>query len=119
MPKKSAVQLQREIDAALAQPSGGKRSHATKKRMHITLSQSDSDDGYVTVYCDDKKACRDDQSIEGSNWETPRDMDGGYAIIQDRPSLVADLTRKGYDVDDSEYSPPNKEDMKRWAEAEY
>ena len=42
-------------------------------------------------------------------------MSVAYASILARPGLVADLTREGYDVDDSEYSDPGEEDLAYWS----
>ena len=83
--------------------------------MRIRISSSDDDDGSVLVECDDQEACRNDQSIEGSRWETPRDMDIGYASILDRKGLVAHLQAEGYEVDDSDYSEPTDEDLAYWS----
>lgn len=74
--------------------------------MKIALDNMDKDDGTVTVYCDDQQAAIDDQSIEGSMWEAPGDLDVAYAVICDRPGLVEALEADGYEVDTSEYSPP-------------
>lgn len=82
----------------------------------IQLSQSDDDDGTVTVYCDDPCAAEHDQSIEGSSWEAPRDMDIAYATISDRIGLVVDLESQGYRVDASEYCEPGEDDLARWSE---
>ncbi len=82
-------------------------------KMSIRIETSDDDNGMVTLYCDDQEACRDDQSVEGSRWETPGDMDIGYASVMDHPGLLASL-EKEYDVDSSEYSPPEPEDLARW-----
>lgn len=84
------------------------------EKMPISLSQSDDDDGMVTVYCEDQERAREDQSIEGSHWECPRDMSVAYATIMDRPGLVADLEKAGYEVDDSDYSKPDEADLAYW-----
>lgn len=83
--------------------------------MRISLSLSDDDDGSVTVYCEDQEQAKHDQSIAGSCWEYPKDMNVAYASILARPGLVAELTREGYDVDDSEYSDPDGEDLAYWS----
>lgn len=75
--------------------------------MNIKLDNLDRDDDSVLVTCDDQDAARDDQSVEGSHWECPSDMNIGYAIIGDRPDLVEALEKDGYEVDDSEYCPPD------------
>jgi hypothetical protein len=77
--------------------------------MKIKLDNMDRDDGSVLVTCEDKDAAENDQSIEGSHWECPRDMDCAYAVISDRPGLVEALEKQGYDVDASEYCEPDEE----------
>jgi hypothetical protein len=96
------------------QPSMWFRVVVTSEPMVIRLSNSDDDDGAVLVMCDDPGACDDDQTIDGSSWETPSDMSEGYTMLQDRPSLVAELEAQGYEVDDSGYSAPDDEDMRFW-----
>ena len=83
-------------------------------KMAISLSTSDDDDGMVTVCCGNQERATEDQSIEGSNWECPGDMDVAYASICDRVGLVAALEAQGYEVDDSEYSEPTDEDIAHW-----
>lgn len=47
----------------------------------------------------------DDQTIDGSSWETPPDMPGfAYTIIMDRQGLAEELESQGYVLDQSEYS---------------
>jgi hypothetical protein len=75
--------------------------------MKIKLDNCDDTDDMVTVWTDDKQAAIDDQSIEGSRWEAPSDMEGAYAIIQNREGLADDLRKEGYEVDDSEWGPPD------------
>lgn len=86
-----------EIESAYGDPDA----------MKIKLDNQDHTDGMVLVTCADKDAARDDQSIDGNNWECPRDMDIAYAIISDRPGLVAELEKQGYDVNTDEYSEPD------------
>lgn len=74
--------------------------------MKIKLDNLDGEDGMVTITCDDRQAAIDDQSIEGSLWEAPSDMNVAYAVVCDRPSLTADLEKEGYELDVDEYSPP-------------
>ena len=74
-------------------------------KLKIKLDNLDHDDVMVSVYCDDKEAAKFDQSIMGSMWEAPSDMDIAYAIIDDEPDLVKKLEAEGYDVDDDEYCP--------------
>ncbi len=81
--------------------------------MKITLDNMDKDDGSVTVYCDDQEAALHDQTIEGSRWEAPGDMNVAYACIMDRIDLLEVLKAEGYEVDDSEYVSPTQEDLDR------
>lgn len=73
--------------------------------MKISLDNLDHEDGMVTVFCVDREAAIHDQSIEGSRWEAPGDLDVAYAIICDRPGLVEALEADGYEVDVTEYCP--------------
>lgn len=87
--------------------------------VRVSLSQSDDDDGTVTVYCDDQRQARLDQSIslngQSARWECPRDMDVAYASLTNFYDLEKALTEAGYEVDASEYSPPDAEDLAYWA----
>lgn len=73
----------------------------------IKLDNMDSDDGTVLVTCEDSDIKEERQSIQGSNWEAPSDMSGAYAMISDAQDLVSILEKEGYDVDSSEYCPPD------------
>jgi hypothetical protein len=75
------------------------------KKLKISLDNQGDGSETVMVYCDDKEAARNDQSIRGSRWECPGDMDVAYAAISDEPDLVKKLEEDGYDVDASEYCP--------------
>ncbi len=94
-------------------------SHFWASPMRVTISNSDDDDGMVTVYCDDQRQARLDHSVsldgQSSNWECPRDMDVAYASLCSFYDLSAALTAGGYVVDDSEYTPPSAEDLAYWA----
>jgi hypothetical protein len=79
----------------------------------IYLDNLDYDDGMVTVHISGPGAAawaKHDQSIQGSMWETDGD-DFAYSIIMDSPTLVEELTKDGYNVDDSEYSAPTLEEL--------
>jgi hypothetical protein len=71
--------------------------------------------GRVVVYTD-RESADEDQSIDGSTWEIPGDLEVAYTILTDRPTLVAELTAEGYDLDLSGYEPPTEHDMARWTE---
>jgi len=73
----------------------------------IKLDNMDREDGTVLITCDDSDIKEERKSIQGSNWEAPSDMSGAYAMIVDIPDLVATLEKEGYDVDSSEYCPPD------------
>lgn len=78
--------------------------------MKIYLSNNDGPDDTVTIICHDQDAALDDQSIMGSRWEAPRDMDIAYAIVLNQPKLDEILEQDGYDVDSSEWCPPDIEE---------
>lgn len=91
------------------------RAWPERGKMRISLDWSDDDDGMINVTADCQDAARDDQSIEGSHWECPGDMDIGYASIMARPGLLADL-EKEYEVDSSMYGcDADEEDYARWS----
>ena len=73
--------------------------------MYIRLENSEDDECSVLVMCDNQYECREDQSIMGSRWETPSDMIGGYAYIQDQPDLIKQLEDDGYIVNADDYCP--------------
>ncbi len=93
------------------QPCAWFRITVTSKPMPIILDNQGSDDGSVTVTCDESDAAND-QTIDGSTWENCDGM--AYTILSDRPSLYDELVAEGYDVDASAYSPPDDADMARW-----
>lgn len=79
--------------------------------MKIRIANEGHCDGMVTVECDDVEAAIHDQSIEGTHWEAPRDLDIAYAVIMDRPGLLASLRAEGYEVDDEWYVEPTAEEF--------
>ncbi len=107
----------RDEDAEIPeeQPSLWVRVKVEPEPMQIKLHASDSDDGFVLVTCDGGDAAREDQSIDGARWECDG-ADFASTSLLNRPSLVDDLKAEGYDVDDSEYSPPDQADLDRWRE---
>lgn len=86
--------------------------------IKVKITCSDDDDGMCTLWCDDVEQARHDQSVsldgQSSNWEFP---DGEIAIcsLSNFYDLEAALEAAGYDVDGSEYSAPDDEDLKYWA----
>lgn len=74
--------------------------------FEVKLTNVDDDTGSVLVVCSDQRVKEEQQSIAGSNWEAPGDMDIAYAIVCDAPDLVASLEAEGYNVDQSEYCSP-------------
>lgn len=96
------------------QPSIWFRFEVESAPLKIKLTNHEDDDGQVLVTCEDVGAAADDGYIDGSTWETPRDMNEAYTFLTNRPTIVAELTAEGYDVDASEYSPPDEEDLARW-----
>lgn len=87
--------------------------------IKIQLCDSDDDDGSVTVYCEDQEQAKHDQSVsidgQSSRWECPRDMDIAYTSLLNCCDLEKALTDAGYEVDASEYSAPDDEDLAYWA----
>jgi len=81
-------------------------SYGDPDAPEIKLDNMDRDDGSVLVTCSDQSVKEEHQSIAGSNWEAPGDMDIAYAMISDEPGLVAKLEKEGYNVDSSEYCEP-------------
>lgn len=84
-------------------------------KPEIVISVSGDDDGMVVLYCSDKEAARDDQSVLGSHWEMPGDMTDAYACVSDRTDLVTALEADGWDVDASEWSAPDAQDFAFWS----
>jgi hypothetical protein len=76
--------------------------------MKIKLDNMDRDDWTVLITCENQKDAKDDQSVAGAAWEAPGDMDIAYTIAGDHPTLLTELEAEGYDVDSSEYSPPEE-----------
>lgn len=78
----------------------------------MKLSNLDGDSGAVLATVRGWGAhewARWDQSIGGSDWETPRDMPGfAYAMPGNYPNLVSDLRAEGYKLDLSEYTAPGE-----------
>lgn len=87
-------------------------SYGDPDAPEIKLDNMDRDDGSVLVTCEDSSVKEEHQSIAGSSWEAPSDMNGAYAVITDEPGLVAKLEKEGYNVDSSEYCEPDWPEMK-------
>ena len=84
---------------------------AEAARMYIKLDNMEDREGLVMITTSGPGAGRkaaDDQSIAGASWEV-LDEDFAHASPGDYPELLADLEDEGYDVDASEYSPPEYE----------
>jgi hypothetical protein len=73
----------------------------------IKLDNLNDREGCVMVWADSKILAIHDQTISGCRWEAPDDMDGAYAMPMDHPGLLEELKKEGYDIDDSEYCPPD------------
>lgn len=88
------------------QPSAWFRCELTSEPLLISLHNNiDEDDGSVMVDCADGGAAGDDGYIDGSTWEFLEDG-SVYTILSDRKTLVEELIVEGYEVNCSEYSPP-------------
>lgn len=105
----------RDPDAEIPdeQPSAWFRISIESEDLEISLRTTDNDDGSVMVDCADGGAAAYDQYIDGCTWES-LENGSAYTILTDRPTLVAELTAEGYDVDCSEYSEPDEEDLRYW-----
>ena len=81
--------------------------------MKVQLSVSDDfevgPDGrewYCATLFASKKAARDDQTVLGSSWEAPSDMDTAYACLGpvcpdgDTDDLIRRLKKAGYKVEE-------------------
>lgn len=77
--------------------------------FRIKLDNLDDREGCVMIEAESKILAVHDQSIFGSNWEVPDDLDVAYAMPMDHPSLLEKLEKEGYEINDDEYSPPDKE----------
>jgi len=78
-----------------------------KAPFRIRLDNLDDREGCVMVWADSKILAVHDQSIGGSMWEAPDDMDGAYAMPLDHPDLLAELKKEGYEINEDEYSQPD------------
>lgn len=76
------------------------------EKFSIRLEPTTDDPYTVTVYTTDRRAALEDQSIEGSRWEAPSDLNEAYAIIDNAEDLPNTLRAEGYIVDDSEWFWP-------------
>jgi len=72
----------------------------------------------VVVYADPAEA-EEDQSIDGSSWEIPGDMDCAYTVLTDFDGKLADRLRAdGYTVHEQEDTyPVDREDVLPGGEA--
>jgi len=84
-----------------------KKAGRQRNRMKVSLDNLEDRDGCVMATCDDQAAARWDQTISGAQWEIPSDMDIAYAMPLDHAGLVAELEKDGYELDTSEYCPPD------------
>jgi hypothetical protein len=85
--------------------SGHQLMQRFKGKLKIKLDNLADEDGLVTVYAADYEHALYDQTIRGSSWEAPADMDVAYASISDEPNLVVKLEADGYEVDADDYTP--------------
>lgn len=73
----------------------------------IYLDNLEDRDGCVMIECESQVLAKHDQSIAGSNWEFPRDLDIAYASPIDHPRLVEQLRSEGYIVNTDDYVQPH------------
>lgn len=79
----------------------------SKADFHIKLDNLDDRDGCVMIEARSQVLAEHDQTIAGSKWECPGDMDIAYAMPGDHPGLLEELEKENYIIDDSEYIPPD------------
>ena len=77
--------------------------------MKIKLDNVDRNDWLVLITTTEPKAALEDQSIQGTRWEAPRDTGIAYAVVCDHPGLVKELTAEGYELDLDGYKDHFKE----------
>jgi hypothetical protein len=77
--------------------------------FRIKLDNLDDREGCVMIEAESKILAIHDQSISGSRWEAPDDLDIAYAMPMDHPGLLEELKKEGYEINDDEYSPPDRE----------
>lgn len=94
-----------DADVPEEQPSAWFRVRLEVSPLRIALGQADSA-GFVLATCTDRGAALNDQTIDGEQWEAPRDLLEAYALLTDRPTLDAELRAEGYDVDATHYAAP-------------
>lgn len=100
------------FDEVTAMDPGG---HDMRKLLHNLISEApfkismDNLDhhGAVMIYCNSQILATHDQSIAGSMWECPGDMDVAYAMPCDHPGLLEELKSEGYVINEDNYSPPD------------
>lgn len=80
-----------------------------KAPFRIKLDNLDDREGCVMIEAESKILAVHDQSISGSNWEAPDDLNIAYAMPMDHPGLLDELKKEGYEINDDEYSPPDGE----------
>jgi hypothetical protein len=85
--------------------------YESRKQFTVKLDNLDDRDGCVMATIEGPDAhlhAKDDQTIAGSRWECAGDMpELAYAMPCDHAGLVAELEAEGYDLDLSEYCPPD------------
>lgn len=78
----------------------------------ITMENSENDElnmVILTVYEEGAaRWARNDQTIHGAHWEIHDGDDFAYATVMNEPDLAEQLRREGYNVDDSQWSPPEE-----------
>lgn len=105
-----------EVEVPEEQPSAWFAVTVEWHPLKISLRNTDDDDGQVMVDCADGVGAADDRYIDGSSWETYNDgsPSAAWTTLSNYPGLVEKLEKEGYDVDQSNYSPPDEEDLRYW-----
>lgn len=86
------------------------QENPARKSSHFVVRMSDTEDGDVLLVVQGpgaaKWAKKYKQSAAGSSWEADG-PDFAYTIVSNYPDLVKDLKLERYNLDQSEYTPPD------------
>lgn len=87
------------------------RNPASGFTVKLDNMSSSDEDPQVTASVSGNGAAKwakDDQTIDGTIWESRGDPDFAYAVLSDDPGLVGRLEAEGYELDLAEYFPPDE-----------
>lgn len=101
------MQQWKEYYGGNLQSDAERRAALYKQRKLDSIVHLDNDNGYredgQVLVTTSKWFADRDQSIDGSTWEAPADMDEAYTYLTDRETLADELEQAGYKLDHSRY----------------